>query len=157
MWAPVALLGIEVNRAGGEGAEGSSTQYRRLSDASEEDLEENKGGRSSVEASLCPENNGENTDNNEKSEKSGESNSELAGIYFGILNIFMTLPQLLASFISTAVFAIVEPGKSPELHGDKDKPADKDAGGPNAISICLFIGALSTFYAAFVTRKIKFL
>ena len=80
---------------------------------------------------------------------------ELSGIYFGILNIFTTLPQFVATFISTIVFAILEPGKSPELaqHAHPDEHAD--ASGPNAIAVCLFIGAMSTFYAAYATRKLK--
>ncbi|KAF4122398.1 solute carrier family 45, member 1/2/4 [Geosmithia morbida] len=162
MWVPVALLGIEVNKVAGSGAEGESTQYRRLSDASDEDLELNNrrpsaettspypedNNRPSVETSLCPENNFE-----KKSPDS--SDAELSGVYFGILNIFTTLPQLIASFISTVVFAILEPGESPELAHKAHPDEQADTGGPNAISICLFIGAISTFYAAFATRRLK--
>jgi solute carrier family 45, member 1/2/4 len=82
------------------------------------------------------------------------SSAELSGIYFGILNIYTTLPQFIGTFISTIVFSILEPGKSPELAEDA-KP--QDASGPNAISICLFIGAVSTLYAAVATRKLKHL
>ncbi|WKT39057.1 MFS transporter superfamily [Fusarium oxysporum f. sp. vasinfectum] len=81
------------------------------------------------------------------------STGELSGIYFGILNIYTTLPQFVGTFISTIVFAVLEPGKSPELAGDEKKQPDPD--GPNAIAVCLFIGAMSSLVAAYVTRKLK--
>ena len=54
------------------------------------------------------------------------------------------------------VFSILEPGKSPELHED-GSPEDiqKAADGPNAIAVCLFIGALSAVGAAYATEKMK--
>lgn len=83
----------------------------------------------------------------------GNAAGELSGIYFGILNIYTTLPQFLGTFISSIVFAILEPGKSPELaDGVPDGPPD----GPNAIAVCLFIGALSTLGAAYATRRLKY-
>lgn len=79
------------------------------------------------------------------------STGELSGIYFGILNIFTTLPQFLGTFISAIVFLILEPGENPNF----SQKTDTD--GPNAISVCLFIGAMSTLYAAHATRKLKHL
>lgn len=79
---------------------------------------------------------------------------ELSGIYFGILNIYTTIPQFLGTLIATVVFSILEPGKSRELASDAPAtPPEKD--GPNAIGVCLFIGAISTVGAAFATRKLK--
>ncbi|EHK17545.1 uncharacterized protein TRIVIDRAFT_43166 [Trichoderma virens Gv29-8] len=84
---------------------------------------------------------------------SSSSSGELSGIYFGILNIYTTLPQFIGTFISTIVFAILEPGKSPELHEDA---VGQDAGeGTNAIAVCLFIGAMSTLVAARMTQKLR--
>lgn len=83
------------------------------------------------------------------------SNGELSGIYFGILNIYTTIPQFIGTFISTIVFSALEPGQSPELAGEKPKQADQT--GPNAIAVCLFIGAISTFIASFVTRRLRYL
>lgn len=83
------------------------------------------------------------------------STGELSGVYFGILNIFTTLPQFVGTFISMIVFSILEPGKSPELANPDEKAPS--ATGPNAISVCLFIGAMSTLYAAYATRKLKYL
>jgi solute carrier family 45 protein 1/2/4 len=80
------------------------------------------------------------------------STGELSGLYFGILNIYTTLPQFLGTFISMIVFSILEPGKSPEFHGD-DPATSKSATGPNGIAVCLFIGGLSNIGAAWATKK----
>lgn len=144
MWAPVSFLGVEVNRLS-TNEEGS--RYRRLSDVSDTEL---PSFRDSIDGPLHLEHGSDNG-------TTVSTTGELSGIYFGILNIFTTLPQFVATFISTIVFAILEPGKSPELaqHAHPDEHAD--ASGPNAIAVCLFIGAMSTFYAAYATRKLKYL
>ena len=87
---------------------------------------------------------------------SDSSTGEKAGIYLGILNLFTTLPQFVGTFISMIVFSILEPGKSPELHEDGSEEAiQKAADGPNAIAVCLFIGALSAVGAAYATARMK--
>lgn len=85
------------------------------------------------------------------------STGELSGIYFGILNIYTTLPQFVGTFISLIVFSILEPGKSPELAHDADPQEHHGTDGPNAIAVCLFIGAMSTLGAAYATRRLKYL
>ena len=80
---------------------------------------------------------------------------ELSGIYFGILNIYTTIPQFIGTLIATIVFSILEPGKSRELAGDADEPVAPNADGPNAIAVCLFIGAIASVVASFATRKLK--
>lgn len=143
MWAPTTFLGIEVNRLSGA-TESTAPAYRRLSDASD------------VEMSAIGDGNGPLHLRHEGGDDSGtSSNGELSGIYFGILNIYTTLPQFVGTFISTIVFAIFEPGKSPELAGDAPSEEHADTDGPNAISICLFIGAISTLGAAWATRKLR--
>ena len=87
------------------------------------------------------------------------STGETAGIYLGILNLFTTLPQFVGTFISMVVFSLLEPGKSPELHkgpmeGDTDS-AQKPTEGPNAIAVCLFIGAMSAVGAAYATARMR--
>lgn len=85
---------------------------------------------------------------------------ELAGIYLGILNLFATMPQFISTFMSSIVFAILEPGKSPELSKgappppppDKQHPTD----GPNAIAVCLFMGALAALGAAYATTRLRY-
>jgi solute carrier family 45 protein 1/2/4 len=83
------------------------------------------------------------------------STGELSGLYFGILNIYTTLPQFLGTFISMIVFSILEPGKSPELASDADPSEHHGTDGPNAIAVCLFIGALSAVGAAWATKKLR--
>ena len=56
------------------------------------------------------------------------------------------------------VFSVLEPGKSPELAGEGAGAGEvpKVADGPNAIAVCLFIGALSAVAAAYATRRLKY-
>ncbi|KAI7767908.1 hypothetical protein LZL87_001782 [Fusarium oxysporum] len=141
MWAPSAFLGVEVNKlGGGAGLDGT---YRRISD--EPDIELSEISHDDAPLQL--------DHGSEVDMPSTASTGELSGIYFGILNIYTTLPQFVGTFISTIVFAVFEPGKSPELAGDDKKQPDPD--GPNAIAVCLFIGAMSSLVAAYVTRKLK--
>ncbi|KAL2685266.1 hypothetical protein Neosp_006363 [[Neocosmospora] mangrovei] len=140
MWAPSAFLGVEVNKlSGGAGADGT---YRRISDEPDIELPELDSDEAPLRLEHGP---GDSPPT--------ASTGELSGIYFGILNIYTTLPQFVGTFISTIVFAILEPGKSPELAGDSKEPSDPT--GPNAIAVCLFIGAMSSLVAAHVTRKLK--
>ncbi|CAI6095568.1 unnamed protein product [Clonostachys chloroleuca] len=146
-WAPSAFLGVEVNRLSGTTTtENGTGHYRRLSDASDIEMPSlaPSGGALHLEHDPEPEDGGTHA-----------STGELSGVYFGILNIFTTLPQFVGTFISMIVFSILEPGKSPELANPDEKAPS--ATGPNAISVCLFIGAMSTLYAAYATRKLKYL
>jgi solute carrier family 45 protein 1/2/4 len=86
------------------------------------------------------------------------STGELAGIYLGVLNVYTTLPQFVGTFISWIVFTLLEPGTAPEKDSDPSDTQwmnlDKDK--PNAISICLFIGAISALVAAEATRRLRY-
>jgi solute carrier family 45 protein 1/2/4 len=126
-WAPNTYLGIEVNRLSS-----SATPYRRLSNS----IKLERGGGSSPDDPVS-------------------STGELSGLYFGILNIYTTIPQFIGTFISMIVFSILEPGKSPELAHDAHPDEHHGTDGPNAIAVCLFIGALSTIGAAFATKRLK--
>lgn len=141
-WAPSAFLGVEVNKLSGAG---SSAPHRRLSHDSNIELEEmNELSNTSL---LSPDG---------PHSKPGTS-GQLSGVYFGILNIYTTIPQFIGTILSTIIFSILEPGKSPELahgaHPDEHHSTD----GPNAISICLFIGACSAVVAIFATRRLRYL
>jgi solute carrier family 45 protein 1/2/4 len=83
------------------------------------------------------------------------SSGELSGIYFGILNIYTTIPQFIATILSTIVFRILEPGKSPELAHNAHPDEHHSTDGPNGVAVCLFIGALSAIAAVFATKKLK--
>ncbi|KAF3905509.1 hypothetical protein AA313_de0200539 [Arthrobotrys entomopaga] len=83
------------------------------------------------------------------------STGELAGIYLGILNLFITLPQFVGSFMSFVVFAILEPGKSPELaEGGGGDASQEPHKGVNAIAVTMFIGGLGSIVAAWKTFKL---
>jgi solute carrier family 45 protein 1/2/4 len=137
-------MGVEINRLGSP----NSKEYRRLSVGPEAPYEMD-GRRNSNSSTLhiahAP------------ADQSSASTGELAGIYLGILNLFTTLPQFLGTFISMIVFSALEPGKSPELATEAEPHEVHGTDGPNAIAVCLFIGAMSAVAAAYATRKLKHL
>lgn len=138
-WAPFTFMGIEINRL-----TTVPTSYRPLS----EDL---STPTSSPTQLRLHHRDGEPED-------SDSSTGETAGVYLGIHNLFTTLPQFVGTFISMLVFSILEPGKSELLHDVPEADAEKLAAikkAPNAISVCMFIGALSAIGAAYATKRMK--
>lgn len=128
-WAPFAFMGIEINRLT------QSTVPPPV--------------RRTPSGKITPQ-------QMEEEASSNRSTGETAGIYLGILNLFTTLPQFVGTFISMIVFYILEPGKSPELHQNGTEEDIKAAADkPNAIAVCLFIGALSAVGAAYATGRMK--
>jgi solute carrier family 45 protein 1/2/4 len=144
MWAPTTFLGVEVNKVSGEPASGS---YRRLSVSS--NIEKADTARTTAAASA-------QRGSSEPSSPAANT-GELSGVYFGILNIYTTLPQFIGTFMSTVIFAVLEPGVSPELATEALVSDQNATDGPNAIAVCLFIGALSTLGAAYATRKLMYI
>jgi len=53
------------------------------------------------------------------------------------------------------VFAILEPGKSPELASEAHPDEHHGTDGVNAIAVCLFIGACSNLGAAYATGRLR--
>lgn len=138
-WAPVAMMGMEVNKISGADA-----PYRRLSDPpTTAAIELRHADAIHVEHGPDADDHG--------------TTGELSGIYFGILNIYQTIPQFIGTFISAVVFAVLEPGKSPELATDAHPSEHHSTDGPNAIGVCLFIGAGAAAVAAVVTRRLKYI
>ncbi|EHL03597.1 hypothetical protein M7I_0238 [Glarea lozoyensis 74030] len=133
-WAPNTYLGIEVNRLSS-----TAPSHRRLSSSRIEMTSPSTPFK--LEHGLL--------------DDPVSSTGELSGLYFGILNIYTTIPQFIGTFISMIVFSILEPGKSPELAHDAHPDEHHGTDGPNAIAVCLFIGALSTIGAAFATKRLK--
>lgn len=86
---------------------------------------------------------------------SSTPSGELSGLYFGILNIYTTIPQFIGTFISMIVFAVLEPGKSPELAHDAHPSEHHGTDGPNAIAVCMFIGGLCCIGAARATGNLR--
>lgn len=151
-WAPFAFMGVEINRLtgtnGGAGAVNSS--YRRLSSSSTVVDDYSSPPSSPTMLRL-------NHLDREIEDGDPASTGETAGVYLGILNLFTTLPQFVGTFISMAVFSILEPGTHPELHQDgsstEGDAKEEPPSGVNAIAVCLFIGALSALGAAYATRS----
>ncbi|KAK8171716.1 hypothetical protein BKA80DRAFT_261057 [Phyllosticta citrichinensis] len=132
-WAPFSLMGEEINRLAG--SEWSGAGYRRVTGSSDVELaggESSKGGANGA-----------------------GSSGEMSGVYLGILNLFTTLPQFVGTFISWVVFSVLEPGKSPELAKGAHQSEHHARDGPNAIAVCLFIGALSAGVAAYATNRLR--
>jgi len=127
----------------------SGGSYRRLSNGSLEMSEVNGLSRPSL---LHLEHGPDDPHGMSKSSSTGE----LSGVYFGILNIYTTIPQFIGTILSTIVFSILEPGKSPELAHSAHPEETHRTDGPNGVAVCLFIGALSAIVAVFATRKLKY-
>ncbi|KAH9828280.1 general alpha-glucoside permease-like [Teratosphaeria destructans] len=137
-WAPGAFLGVEVNRMS-NALPTSHNHSRKLSNEGSEMV--------SPRESLLRR-------DSDVSPDEGGSSGELSGVYFGILNIYTTLPQFVGTGISWVVFSILEPGKSPELSNSKlDKQASSEA--LSGIAVCLFIGACCSLMAAYSTKWLK--
>jgi solute carrier family 45 protein 1/2/4 len=141
-WAPTTFLGVEVNKMSSNGRQGAG--YRRLSNEPDTELRDFGSDGSAI-----------HLQHEQDGNAATSSTGELSGIYFGILNVYTTLPQFVGTFISTIVFAILEPGKSPELADDAHPDEHTDTDGPNAIAVCLFIGALASIVGATVTRRMR--
>ncbi|EAT83610.2 hypothetical protein SNOG_09418 [Parastagonospora nodorum SN15] len=135
-WAPFAFLGVEINRI----TQANGHAYSRI-------------GRNSVELeSPIPLHLNGGLD--EASKEASSSGGGDTGKYLGIMNLYTTLPQFVGTGISWVVFSILEPGKSPEL---SEAPPEEhhSTDGPNAIAVCLFIGACCACFAALATRRLK--
>jgi solute carrier family 45 protein 1/2/4 len=130
-WAPFAFLGVEINRLSQ-----SNSHATRYSDEHQSPTTLHLSG-------------GLEEESKEVSGSGGDT-----GKYLGIMNLYTTLPQFVGTGISWVVFSLLEPGKSPELSEappDEHHPTD----GPNAIAVCLFIGACCACLAALATRRLK--
>jgi solute carrier family 45 protein 1/2/4 len=132
-------MGMEVNRLSAP-----ASSYRRLSITSPLEL-----ASPSAPSTPTPHRLEHATDDNMS------STGELSGLYFGILNIYTTIPQFIGTFISMIVFALLEPGKSPELAHDADPSEHHATDGVNAIAVCLCIGSVCTVGAATATKKLR--
>lgn len=128
-WAPTTFLGIEVNKLSGQ----PDPTARNIEMRDVSVLEMGK-----------------------PDEESSSSSGGLSGVYFGILNIYVTIPQFLSTLMSGMVFAMLEPGKSPELAHEAHPSETADPTGPNAIAVTMFLGALGSLVAAVVTKKLRY-
>ena len=77
--------------------------------------------------------------------------NDVAGEMLGIMNVFVTLPQFIMTFVSSVVFAILEPGKSKELTEGKVEARD----GVSAIAVVMVIGGVGSLAAGWLTLKLR--
>lgn len=88
-------------------------------------------------------------------EACGES---LSGLYLSVLNVYTVAPQFAGTFISFCIFTLLEgKGKSPELAKEAHPAETHSTDGPNAIGVCLAIGALSAAGAAYATNRLRYI
>jgi len=133
-WAPFTFLGVEINKLN----QPSGHRYGHL-------------GRTSIELESPVQLHMNHSLDDQPHNSTGAS----SGAYLGIMNLYTTLPQFVGTGISWVVFSILEPGKSPELAKEAHPDEHHSTDGPNAIAVCLFIGALSAGMAALATRRLK--
>jgi solute carrier family 45 protein 1/2/4 len=161
-WAPFAFMGVEINKLtmnSYAGAPGMSAQATRsgvtmITSASLR----NSAADTELEVLRLNHRDSDSDTDEEDQASNIPSTGELAGIYLGVLNVYTTLPQFVGTFISWIVFSLLEPGAQPNKDSDASDTQwmnlDKDK--PNAISICLFIGAISALVAAEATRRLRY-
>jgi len=135
-------MGVEINRQSARKAAGRSIvlRLRRSSDAGKDVESTNMLLDDGIAAEAAED----------------DAEAGLAGIYLGILNLFTTIPQFIGTFISMLVFSILEPDKHPAEIADKERAKHVQAQeGPNAISVCLVIGAVCAVMASYATHRLK--
>lgn len=144
-WASFALIGTEINKLS------TPNDYSRVSP--DDDLELAPSSTLHIRHASDLSTSSDPATANRNSNATS-STGESAGVYLGVLNIFTTLPQFVGTGISTLVFSILEPGKSPELaqHASPDEHHGTD--GFSGIGVCLFIGAICSAWAAWKCRNL---
>lgn len=146
-WAPLAIMGEEINKL--ENSTNSAAAYSRISQGGNVELTRLSAD---FNPALVPPDNFPTDDTEESFAAAGGT----AGVYLGIWNIFATIPQFLATFISMIAFSILEPGKSPELSpGDGGTPEKVITQGLSGTAVCLAIGAVCSFVAAMHSFRLR--
>ncbi|KAK2826894.1 hypothetical protein FQN49_007346 [Arthroderma sp. PD_2] len=173
-WAPFTFMGEEINRLGVPVTSRdptvtmiTSATYSRRQNAYSHVSRDRSASDVELDDGVLRLNHGYDAgDSDDESDEGGATNistGELAGIYLGVLNVYTTLPQFLGSFISWAVFSILEPNTAAQRLTQPALAKDRTGAdwmhinhdGPNAIGLRLFIGALSALLAAEATRRLR--
>ncbi|KAF2742252.1 sucrose transport protein SUC2 [Sporormia fimetaria CBS 119925] len=132
-WAPFTFLGVEINRL-------SQPDHHPYGNMTRNSIELD----GPVQLHL-----------NHGPDDSHGTTGASSGAYLGIMNLYTTIPQFIGTIISWVVFSLLEPGKSPELAKEAHPEEQHGTDGPNAIAMCLFIGALSASVAVLFSRRLK--
>ncbi|KAJ5624207.1 hypothetical protein N7510_000516 [Penicillium lagena] len=161
-WAPFAFMGVEINKltmSGGAAATMPTSRSGAVTMITSASLRASSAAESELDV-LRLNHRDADSDTDEEDPTSLSSNipstGELAGIYLGVLNVYTTLPQFVGTFISWIVFSILEPEAQPGTDESDTGWMNLDKDKPNAIAVCLFIGALSALIAAEATRRLRY-
>lgn len=78
-------------------------------------------------------------------------------MYLGVLNVYTTLPQLVGTFVSWVVFSVLERDKTDLSDDDPEhhKWLDLQKGAPNAVAVCLFVGACAALVGVDRARRLR--
>lgn len=152
-WAPFTFIGIEINKLPTTSSisRRGSNAVHNSDPASIELLEGSNISTSTPLAAVS-----HRPTSPARHDGAPPATGQLAGVYLGILNLYTTLPQFIATGISTVVFTVLEQGKSPELAQDAHPDEHHSTDGFNGIAVCLFIGAVASVGAAFATQRLKY-
>ncbi|CBF83623.1 hypothetical protein AN2982.2 [Aspergillus nidulans FGSC A4] len=161
-WAPFAFMGVEINRLAMNPSQASRlsgvTMITSSSIRSGAYGDLNSSDASEMDVLRLNHHDQDDDSDAEDGISNIPSTGELAGIYLGVLNVYTTLPQFVGTFISWIVFSILEPGSTKRDDSASDSTwMDLDKSTPNAISICLFIGALCALIAMEATRRMRYI
>ncbi|KAK9484880.1 hypothetical protein V1527DRAFT_468433 [Lipomyces starkeyi] len=85
-------------------------------------------------------------------DEESEESSEQAGIYLGLHNVSITIPQFVSTFMSFVIFSILDPGKSEELTGDGE---EQSRTGVDAIGVTLRLGGITALVSAYMAWKLR--
>ena len=186
-WAPLAIMGEEINRLSPSSTSHpprsrSSTDQTTVEmslmadddDSLATNMVEDSSSSAAAATFLKSQQPADNLIANSHNDDNDAEDGGMVGIYLGIHNIFATIPQFLATFVSMAVFSILEPGQSPELaapaptsgsgvEGSAVKlpsgnERDDRAGSMNGLSgtaVCLAIGAVFQLLAAAQSLRMR--
>ncbi|KAL2835094.1 hypothetical protein BDW59DRAFT_137098 [Aspergillus cavernicola] len=158
-WAPFAFMGVEINRLAMNPSQASRLSGVTMITSST--VRSGTYGDLNADTEMDVLRLNHHDPDSDSDTEDGISNipstGELAGIYLGVLNVYTTLPQFVGTFISWIVFSILEPGSTKRDDSASDSTwMDLDKTTPNAISICLFIGALSALISIEATRRLRY-
>lgn len=156
-WAPYAFMGVEINRLAMNIPPTTRSGVTMITSAS---LRE-RAAESELDVLRLNHHDTESDTDEETATPSSSHNvpstGELAGIYLGVLNVYTTLPQFVGTFISWIVFSILEPGSRKRDESSQDwQWMNLDGDSPNAIAVCLCVGAISALVAAEATRRLRY-
>lgn len=156
-WASSAILGEEINKLGPSTTTPAAADPRSSQDGGlemaplfDEDPLSTPHDESPSSSSSSSVKRQQQQQRQSDRDADDDDDDRMAGVYLGIHNIFATIPQFLATFLSMIVFSILEPGQSPELAagGAEQTEGGWANSGLSGTAVCLAIGAVFQFVAA---------